>query len=318
MTSFQFDRNIHFENNIPKCPLCSSDANVYRRKDADVFEGDCDSCGGYIWIPIEAADLARRSGKAHLVSAWLRQQPRSSDARRLNPTSIESILVNTREPSVLEKLDLTLITLEKMTSRPGSRSNFRYAKDFSLLYASDGAEALYYIRELSRIGYVEEDSGQAKLTANGYQRIIELSRTGAQSPRVFVAMWFDNQMDEIFEHAIFPAIVDSGYTPVRVDRIEHVNRIDDEIIAQIRRSRFMVADFTGQRAGVYFEAGFIGGLGRTVIWMCRKDDLRNLHFDTRQFNFIDYADANEARVRLYNRIVSIEGEGPLQEGTKNK
>lgn len=42
---------------------------------------------------------------------------------------------------------------------------------------------------------------------------------------------------------------------------EHSNKIDDEIIGEIRRSAFIVADFTGHRGGVYFEAGFAMGLG---------------------------------------------------------
>ena len=72
----------------------------------------------------------------------------------------------------------------------------------------------------------------------------------------------------------------------------------------------MVADFTGQRADVYFEAGLMSGLGRTVIWMCRKEELKNVHFDARQYNFIDYKNVAEARKRLYDRIIAIEGEGP--------
>jgi nucleoside 2-deoxyribosyltransferase len=92
--------------------------------------------------------------------------------------------------------------------------------------------------------------------------------------------------------------------------VEHVNRIDDEIIGRIRSSRFIVADFTGHRAGVYFEAGMMLGLGRTVIWMCKDDDLANAHFDTRQYNFINYKSVEEARKRLYDRIMAIEGAGP--------
>jgi hypothetical protein len=71
----------------------------------------------------------------------------------------------------------------------------------------------------------------------------------------------------------------------------------------------MVADFTGQRHGVYYEAGFIQGLGRNVFWICQKDQLEGLHFDTRQYNFIDYTSVAELRDRLYYRILAIEGEG---------
>jgi nucleoside 2-deoxyribosyltransferase len=95
-----------------------------------------------------------------------------------------------------------------------------------------------------------------------------------------------------------------------VDKIEHVNRIDDQIISDIRRSRFMVADLTGQRQGVYFEAGMMLGQGRTVIWMVHKDELPKVHFDNRQYNFIVYDDLSDARKRLKLRILALEGEGP--------
>jgi hypothetical protein len=50
-------------------------------------------------------------------------------------------------------------------------------------------------------------------------------------------------------------ISDAGFEPLRINMKEHVNKICDEIIAEIRRSRFVVADYTGQRGGVYYEAG---------------------------------------------------------------
>ena len=47
-----------------------------------------------------------------------------------------------------------------------------------------------------------------------------------------------------------------------------MDKIDDEIIGEIRRSRFLVADFThgdkGARGSVYYEAGFAYGLGLPV------------------------------------------------------
>jgi hypothetical protein len=58
---------------------------------------------------------------------------------------------------------------------------------------------------------------------------------------------------------------------------EHANKIDDEIIAEIRRSAFLVADFTGHRQNVYFETGFAIGLARQVVWTCRKDEIKDLH-----------------------------------------
>jgi nucleoside 2-deoxyribosyltransferase len=87
-----------------------------------------------------------------------------------------------------------------------------------------------------------------------------------------------------------------------VSGVEHINKIDDEIISLIRKSKFLVADFTGHRGGVYFEAGFALGLGLPVFWTCRKDDLKNLHFDIRQYNCIDWADTVDLATRLSREL----------------
>ena len=113
------------------------------------------------------------------------------------------------------------------------------------------------------------------------------------SSRVFVAMWFGEEMNGVYDEAMAPAIRAAGYEPVRVDREDHIGKIDDEIIAQIRRARFIIADFTAAdkekpRGGVYYEAGFAYGLGREVIYTCRADFVEALHFDTRQFNHLTW------------------------------
>jgi nucleoside 2-deoxyribosyltransferase len=72
----------------------------------------------------------------------------------------------------------------------------------------------------------------------------------------------------------------------------------------------LVADFSGQRNGVYFEAGFMLGLGRPVIWVCEETDLKNIHFDTRQYNTIVYTGADDLRTRLQFRIEANLGKGP--------
>lgn len=83
---------------------------------------------------------------------------------------------------------------------------------------------------------------------------------------------------------------------------EHNEKIDDRIIAEIRQSSLIVADFTGQRGGVYFEAGFAKGLGIPVIWTCHEDGVENLHFDTRQYNHIVWESPEDLKTKLINRI----------------
>ena len=155
--------------------------------------------------------------------------------------------------------------------------------------------------------------GRYQVTVEGYRRLAE-GKTNLDSGQAFVAMWFGGEMNDAYEKGIEPAIVGAGFTPMRIDRKQDVVKIDDEIIAEIRRSRFLVADFThgedGARGGVYFEAGFAFGLSIPVIYVCREDAIDKIHFDTRQYHHITWNNPEDLRKDLKNRILALIGEGP--------
>ncbi len=153
------------------------------------------------------------------------------------------------------------------------------------------------------------------VTAQGWLKIDELIKRLPSSTQAFVAMWFNDSMAAAFTDGIELAVRDSGYEAVRIDKKEHNNKIDDGIIAEIRRSRFLVADFTcgsgNVRGGVYYEAGFAQGLGIPVIWTCKDTSLGDLHFDTRQYSHIVWKTPADLSVQLRNRIGATIGDGPL-------
>jgi hypothetical protein len=290
------------------CPLCDgTPRNCGYEINRDTLYVECPRCGRFK-ITDEALCVLRPEQKP-LLSAFCRRARRGDDSVTILSNNIEQLISSLPKYSPPEKLDNLLQAIADMTPALGATTNFDPNEDYPLLIASGPEEAGYLVKELFDRGYVDE----WVVTLEGWRRLELISRSGERSTRCFVAMWFDDSMRTIYDEAIEPAISDAGYESLRIDRHEHVNRIDDEIIGQIKRSRFMVADFTGQRYGVYFEAGLMLGLGRNVIWMCRKDELSEgggLHFDVRQFNFIAYESATEARKRLYDRILAIEGEGP--------
>lgn len=159
-----------------------------------------------------------------------------------------------------------------------------------------------------------------RVAVQGYSRIAEIA-TNPDSSQCFVAMWFDAGMNAVYEKGFRAAIQAAGYAPLRIDqKPDLIGAIDDAIIAEIRRSRFVVADFThgasGARGGVYYEAGFARGLGLPVIFTCRKDMIDEAHFDTRQFNHILWEPENpeDLREQLTNRIVAAIGQGPNRSG----
>lgn len=304
------------ERHGPHCPICDLQARVREVPDGsfttDVY---CERCGKFN-ISEEAMDELRRGELAehrYLLSAACRNWS-GAQWPKIRTENINELIQQVPNLSVAEKLDRLLLLLADRTPRLDGVSDFIEDRDYPLLVMHDGAEVAPMLAALSRLGYIQLSNTSIRLNIAGWTRISELRASGSQSRQAFVAMWFDQSVDALYEQAIAPAIRDAGYEPVRVDKTEHVNRIDDEIISQIRRSRFMVADFTGQRQGVYFEAGMMMGLGRNVIWMCQKKEIeaQQPHFDVRQYNFITWEQETlpDARKRLTDRIGAVEGQGP--------
>jgi len=57
-------------------------------------------------------------------------------------------------------------------------------------------------------------------------------------------MWFDSSLDDAYYGGIKSGIEECGYSAKRIDQTEHLNTIDDQIMAEIRRSKFVVVDLT--------------------------------------------------------------------------
>ncbi len=84
----------------------------------------------------------------------------------------------------------------------------------------------------------------------------------------------------------------------------------DRILARIRESRFVIADLTHNRGGVYYEAGFAEGLGIPVIYTCDADCLdpeapkeKRVHFDCQHLNIENGSpEHNEFKSRLTYRL----------------
>jgi len=96
------------------------------------------------------------------------------------------------------------------------------------------------------------------LTMKGWE-FVEPLRPGGTPGRGFVAMAFDAELESTYFEGIKPAVIEAGYEPICMKERLTNDNICDVILAEIRRAQFVVADFTKQKGGVYFEAGFASG-----------------------------------------------------------
>ncbi len=178
----------------------------------------------------------------------------------------------------------------------------------------------FLLRYLASMGWIEQpnlNNQQFDLTlsALGFGRVAALTdEVNPESDQVFVAMWIHDDTADMWEKGIKPAIANAGYKAIRVDEQHYVGNVVGKIITEIRRSRFIVVDYTegsgGTRGSVYYEAGFARGLGLRVISSCRKGAIRDVHFDVRQDNHIEWEDGNDLKKRLEERITAVMGDGP--------
>jgi len=209
--------------------------------------------------------------------------------------------------SPVEMLDEALINISYLIEHPSEDISITEDKVW-YLYSYDLESSSYMLRQLEQLGFIKllfNGPVKQRLTieASGWSKLSELRKSLSKyRKQAFVVMWFHESMNSFFYDGIKPAVEHDGTKCLRIDLKEHNNKICDEIIAEIRRSSYLVADFTGNRGGVYYEAGFAYGLGIPVIWTVHKDHLNDVHFDTRQYSHIVYETKEQLKERLLNRI----------------
>jgi hypothetical protein len=135
-------------------------------------------------------------------------------------------------------------------------------------------EFLAFLNAAAKAGYLEPVGADMDclLTRQGLELVQQAQTKPRHSKQAFVAMWFDHRLNTAYKDGFFPALDACGYRPYRVDGDAQDARIDDLIFAEIRKSRFMVADLTGLRPNVFYEAGFARGLGIPVVLTCKDSD----------------------------------------------
>jgi len=247
------------------------------------------------------AARSRRYGKKYLLIKHGGNSFGGYEAIRIDD------LLESYPQSPLEKLDRALVNLAWGLDSVGG-SAFVETQNAHFLFASDYSAVVSVLEELQALGFVrlkviaEGLTYESRISTKGWERIQDLQASNRDSKQAFLAMWFDPDMDEYAKAITLTVHRFEGYSCRRIDQKEHNNKICDEIIAEIKLSRFVIGDFTGSRGGGYFEAGFGMGKGVPVIWTVREDHLKDVHFDTNHYNHITYRGAEDLAEKLYNRI----------------
>ena len=293
------------------CNFCKSKIQIHEKKylSNDSYLVECFKCGTYEVTGTLDATLASTEDVPFTASCWIKEQNLNGIFPRLNSD------------------DYTMLM-----SIPDKRLSQKYER--FIQYLCDEGKDTYCLNNVEVYtrcwinGYDELNRFKQKAIQNGHlilkysddkMYLLDLEVTynaheylenlgyKTNSNKIFMAFMFNDDMFKQFQPTIERAVHDASDGNIEAVRVSssttsHDVKIDDELISMLKSSKAVIADFTGDRSAVYYEAGYAMGMGIPVIWTCKASDIDKLSFDTRQYPHIVWNDEQDLYGQVYNRL----------------
>lgn len=294
------------------CFICNAIANSSQQGLNQSYT--CKKCGSYL---VPNGGVPRFNEKLRpIISGYVREHQTNHTQFHLTQEVVDKI-GSMPVPTIDEKIFKLMSWIEKQTSYPGEsiKSIFDNQELVSICYAKDMNEINYFLEHLKNKNLLlatDQYNKNYKITVEGFN-YLGTAKKIINSNLCFCAMSFEKQHQEFYDKFIKPAVSMAGFDIKRVDEDPHNDSIVDKIVALIRQSKFLIADLSGNKHGVYYESGFAKGLERPVIFTCEEDYFDQIHFDVKHLNFLKWNknNINDAIEKLRWRIESTVGRGSL-------
>ncbi len=281
------------------CPVCQTALNGKKPTRNAAFSDyayDCPRCGKFMFKFMES-DLDFMGPDNHprdndwrsVLSHHIRKMQRNDKDVVLNADLVEAILKKT-PPSLNEQINNIIRWIGQNTNH-GEGAEINIATHQSIMGARNRDGFGFVLEHLEARGLIEGTLEcnelrceiYATLLFDGWEYYRELERGAIDSRKAFMAMKYgDAELDKIVDNHFAPAVAETGFELYRLDGEPKAGLIDDRLRVEIRNSRFLISDLTHDNNGAYWEAGYAEGLGKPVIYTCKKEkfDEDKSHFDT--------------------------------------
>jgi nucleoside 2-deoxyribosyltransferase len=297
------------------CPLCKSTSIEKVKEGPDVYFIACNRCGEFL-IARECLIFSDVREKIYSIGYLLSGLSRELyeigeekpffQVKNLDDYLKHYLLPN--KDSVEDKAKKFLQRIRERTTYYGQRIEIDYEKDYSLAYAQNIQEFWALLDLLGDSGLTKNDLptgiGGVILTATGWDLTNKAKLSKNEGEQAFVAVWFDESMNESVR-AIEEAIEESGHKSICIKNEHFSERIMDKALSEIRKSRFIVVDLTGDRNSVFFEAGFAFGLGIEAIYVYKITEATKgstLEFYVKHYKCYGYNNYQELKDTLITAI----------------
>lgn len=323
-----------------KCFMCNSESqrDIDNNTDSAIYE--CDYCGKYTVTKTFLDDYRddknfkdKVDQTKYIIAGYLEESNGNrNDSFYIGSDNYFKILEEIDIPKTpIQKLEQLLIYCYKKNEYIGQafvtrkvfiQNKNSYGKNRYMLNSGYGRIGVAFTRDkyeldgiisaMSGLGWVLPDYNPTGelicfvITAQGLYHAELLLNTNIDSNKVFIAMAFKDDYKGKCETAIKPACARCGFEAQKVDDEHYNGNIVDRIIVKIKRSKFVIADYTYDNSGAYYEAGYADGMGLHVIECCEKDWFdkpdNKVHLDKRNNNLILYKDNKDLEIQLVERI----------------
>ncbi|HEX8684777.1 MAG TPA: hypothetical protein VF707_20840 [Ardenticatenaceae bacterium] len=137
----------------------------------------------------------------------------------------------------------------------------------------------------------------------------ERLRTAASEdkPSIFVAMPFDEKMNDVYHYGIQNAANAAGFVCERVDMAPYTGDIMDRVRKRISEAVIVIADLTGANPNVYLEVGYAWGCGKQTVLLAQSTD--DLKFDLKGQKCLAYKNIKDLEDSLRKELQGLRASG---------
>ena len=295
-----------------RCLICKSNLNDHRAMaNADQYILDCPRCGKFNITGTLQAMLIGRIDEENeewrwILSHWIRQRQGEGQPIVIGVNDYKKIPQEMGLPSLLEQADNLIFYLGKVLKTHSSTHRTCSLKLTALLGAKDPSDVDYVATYLQDEGYLffkkltlddtieqnaihgNDSDKEFGLTVKGWFKFEDMKKSSSNSKFAFMAMEYNDELFKIARNVFRPAVLQTGFDLKILRDYLKPGIVDNQMIVEIKKSRFLLADLTHRNNGAYWEAGYAEGLGKPVIYLCEKSEFEKhrTHFDTNHYTTI--------------------------------
>jgi len=177
----------------------------------------------------------------------------------------------------------------------------------AIIYKAEGQYEENSIEKANNRDKIREDPTKSSLQVNGSAAPKPQNNLKVQESKkrkVFVAMPFSEDFQNVYDYGIYPAVNQSEMICERVDLQQFHGDIIEEIRLGIKNASLVVADLTDLRPNVFLEVGYAWGSGIPVVLVAKKGT--QLPFDVSTHRCIFYGSFERLKEELKRLIKGIE------------